>query len=513
MNVVKLLLRHGKSTPGRVAVDFEGDVWTYGRLYEEVVKCAALLKILGIEKGDRVALQLPKGMDFICLHLGIQFLGAVTLPLNPAYSSEEVEYFLGDSQSALYVTNSEIFARTKKGLENLEDLKIILTDDVSPTGLEPLKKMLSGITQANPEPCRVSENDISAICYTSGTTGKPKGAMISHKNLITNMGALQEIWRWTERDVLLHVLPLFHVHGLFVALHGALNSGCKTVMHGKFDPAKTWEDIERHRCTMLMAVPTIYYRLTKAWEMVRSDIRSMRVFISGSAPLPENLFHRFEEITGHRILERYGMTEAQMITSNPYEPEGRIPKSVGYPLPGVSLRVVDPEGKDVKPGDVGEVWVKGDNVFLGYWNNPEKTEETFHEGWLKSGDLGYQDPEDGMRLYLVGRAKELIISGGLNVYPKEVENVLEGHESVAQAAVVGLADPDLGEKVVAAVVLKGGVESFDEQKLIGYCRERLAPYKCPKKVFVVEDLPKNAMGKIQKSVLKEMLTEVATKSD
>ncbi|SFM79229.1 class I adenylate-forming enzyme family protein [Thermodesulforhabdus norvegica] len=505
MNVVNLLLQHGKSNSRRVAVDFEGDLWTYGRLYEEVLKCAALLKTLGIEKGDRIALQLPKGMDFICLHLGIQFLGAVTLPLNPAYSHEEIEYFLSDSQAALYITNSEIFERTKKGLENLEHLKIMLTDDISPGGLEPIKKELSRIPKPHTEPCRVSENDISAICYTSGTTGKPKGAMISHKNLISNMLALQKIWRWTERDVLLHVLPLFHVHGLFVALHGALNSGCKTVMHARFDPVRTWEDIEKHKCTMLMAVPTIYYRLVNVKEMVQCDISSMRVFISGSAPLLENLFNRFEEITGHRILERYGMTEAQMITSNPYEPERRIPKSVGYPLPGVSLRVVDPDGKDVKPGDVGEVWIKGDNVFLGYWNNPEKTGESFHEGWFKSGDLGYQDPDDGMRLYLVGRAKELIISGGLNVYPKEVENVLEEHESVAQAAVVGLADPDLGERVVAAVVLKAGVESIDEQKLISYCRERLAPYKCPKQVFMVEDLPKNAMGKVQKSALRRIL--------
>lgn len=505
MNVVNFLIQHGKSNPSKIAIDFENDIWTYGKLYHMIKKHALLLRKLGIRKGDRVALQLPKSLDFICLHLGVQYIGAITLPLNPGYSPEEIEYFLSDSQSAMYITNAEIFQRTKKSIERLEDLKILLTNDTSPTGFEPLGVELNKLSERDLELQKLSLDDISVICYTSGTTGKPKGAMISHRNLVSNMFALKKVWRWTENDVLLHVLPLFHVHGLFVALHGALNSGCKVIMHRKFDPVMTWDAIERHKCTMLMGVPTIYYRLVNTWEEVKSDISSMRVFISGSAPLLENLFHQFEEITGHRILERYGMTEAQMITSNPYEPERRIPKSVGYPLPGVQIRIVGPDATDVKPGDIGEVWVRGENVFLGYWNNIEKTKETFHDGWLKSGDLGYQDPDDEMRLYLVGRAKELIITGGYNVYPKEVENVLEEHVSVAEAAVVGIYDPDFGEKVVAAVVLKNHVSELDEEELINYCKGRLASYKCPKRIFPIEGLPKNAMGKIQKTELKKIL--------
>jgi malonyl-CoA/methylmalonyl-CoA synthetase len=252
-----------------------------------------------------------------------------------------------------------------------------------------------------------------------------------------------------------------------------------------------------------MAVPTVYHRLLNEWERIKPGLETMRVFISGSAPLSENLFHRFEATTGFRILERYGMTEAGMIASNPYDPLGRKPKSVGYPLPGVRVRVVSEDGKDVKPGDIGEVWIQGDNVFKGYWRMPEKTKESFEGGWFKTGDVGYQDPGDEGRLYLVGRARELIITGGYNVYPKEIENLLEKHGAIHEAAVVGIPDEDYGEKVTAVVVLKKDHGQTKPEEIMEFSRKHMAGYKCPKQVFIALELPRNAMGKIQKDVLQE----------
>jgi malonyl-CoA/methylmalonyl-CoA synthetase len=345
------------------------------------------------------------------------------------------------------------------------------------------------------------------IIYTSGTTGRSKGAMITHRNLVTNMTALEEAWEWTKRDRLLHVLPLFHVHGLSVALQGSLYIGSTLIMHEKFDPVRTWKTIAEEKCTMLMAIPTIYHRLVGECEKMKPDLRSMRVFISGSAPLSENLFHRFEEATTCRILERYGMTEAGMITSNPIDVPGRKAKSVGYPLPGVKVRIVTDKGVDVKPSDVGEVWIQGDNVFKGYWGMPDKTRESFEEGWFKTGDLGFQDRADKMRLYLVGRAKELIITGGYNVYPKEIENVLEKHKAVHEAAVIGLPDEEYGERVAAVVVLKKGEEPSSPAEIIGFCKEHLAGYKCPKQVYVIDQIPRNTMGKIQKNILQKKYSD------
>jgi malonyl-CoA/methylmalonyl-CoA synthetase len=325
--------------------------------------------------------------------------------------------------------------------------------------------------------------------------------MLSHRNLVSNMMALHELWQWSDRDVLLHVLPLFHVHGLFVALHGGLHAGATIIMHENFDPQRVWKTIEIQQCTILMGVPTMHQRLMNQWETMERlpDLSSMRLFISGSAPLLENQFLRFTRHTGFPILERYGMTEAGMIASNPVDPAGRKATSVGFPLPGVEIRIVDSDGRDVGPGDVGEVLIRGENVFKGYWGMPEKTRESFTEGWLRSGDLGYLDHDDGGRLYLVGRAKELIITGGYNVYPKEIENLLESHDGVREAAVVGMPDDDFGERVVAVVALEETTLRTTPQALIEFCKERLAGYKCPKEVFVTDSLPRNAMGKLQKN--------------
>lgn len=503
MNLAQALCQAFKKYPDKPAIIFEGRTYRFQEINEEVRKRALWLKKAGVRKGDRVALKLPKGMEFIFFHLAAMSVGAITLPLNPGYSNEETTYFLTDSKSSLFITETRGFEPLHKTLEGVEGLKTLLIDGEPPEGWGPISWELKDLGTEDPRTFPAWDDDVAMICYTAGTTGKSKGAMITHRNLVANMLALKKAWDWTEGDVLLHVLPLFHIHGLAVALHGGLHAGSTIIMHEKFDPQRTWKTLEKEKCTLLMGVPTIYHRLAKEWETTKPDLGSMRLFISGSAPLAEDLFRRFAAATGFRILERYGMTEAGMITSNPLDPQRRKPKSVGYPLPGVQIRLVSRKGTDVEPGEVGEVWIRGDSIFKGYWEMPEKTEECFVGGWLKSGDLGYQDPEDSLRLYLVGRAKEVIITGGYNVYPKEVENVLEQHEAIQEAAAIGLPDDDFGERVMAVVVIKKGHDPIASDSIIAFCKKHLASYKCPKEIFAVEQLPRNALGKIQKGVLQK----------
>ncbi|MGC8907788.1 MAG: AMP-binding protein [Desulfomonilaceae bacterium] len=508
MNLAKLLSLRAQSCGNKRAILFETTPYTYADLDVQVRRRASMLAALGVLPGDRVAIQLPKSMEFIFLELAVMSVGGVVLPLNVDYKADEVDYFLSDSESSLFITDSARRERARRVLSKLPRLEVLLVDDFAGEKRRTLRDELPKATPDFERSYPSGDDDPAMIIYTSGTTGRSKGAVLSHKNLIANTEALYRVWEWSERDVLLHVLPLFHVHGLFVALHGGLYAGATIIMHEKFDPLRTWQTIESERCTMLMGVPTIYQRLLHQWDMLerKPDLSSMRVFISGSAPLLENLFNRFEQATGFRILERYGMTEAGMIASNPIQPERRKARSVGYPLPGVEARIVSESGIDVAPGQVGEVWIRGDSVFKGYWKMPEKTRESFHEGWFKTGDLGFQDPEDLQRLYLVGRSKELIISGGYNVYPKEIEDVLETHEAVKEAAVVGVPDEDFGEKVVAFVALREDA-SASEADLITHCKERLAGYKCPKHIIQMDVLPRNAMGKLQKNVLQKSFLE------
>jgi malonyl-CoA/methylmalonyl-CoA synthetase len=503
MNLAQVLSEACKKYGDQRAVFFEGKKYTFGEIDEEVRKRALWLKGLGIQKGDRVALQLPKSMEFFFIHLGVLSIGAITLPLNPDYAPEEVHYYLSDSGASLFVTYGKGFERNRDLVKGIQGMRTFLVDGTSPDGLGPLTPAIEKVGGGDSRTYPAQDDDVAMFMYTSGTTGKSKGAMITHRNLVTNMTALKEVWKWTDRDKLLHVLPLIHVHGLCVALHGGIATGSTLIMHEKFDPKRTWKAIEEDQCTVFMAVPTLYHRLLSEWDHVKLDLSSMRVFISGSAPLSEPLFHRFEESTGFRILERYGMTEAGMITSNLMDVSGRKAKSVGYPLPGVRVRVVSDKGIDVKPGEVGEVWIRGNNVFKGYWGMPEKTRESFEEGWFKTGDVGYQDPSDNLRLYLVGRARELIITGGYNVYPKEIENVLEKHEAVHEAAVIGLPDEDYGERVTAVVVPKKDQTETSAEEILSYCKQHLAGYKCPKQVILVDQLPRNTMGKIQKDVLQK----------
>ncbi len=502
MNLARTISETARLCVDKRALIFPDSTYTYGQIDRTVQHYSGLLQRLGITKGDRVAVQLPKRVEFIFLELAIMSVGGVVLPLNFDYQAEEIEYYLSDSDSCLFFTDKQRFERSSRILKDLKDVLTIVVDPDDQTaclGLDSeLKKTNSEFERVYP----TSGEDIAAILYTSGTTGKPKGAMLSHKNLVSNMKSLHEIWEWSDKDVLLHVLPLFHVHGLFVALHGGLYAGATVIMQEKFDPIETWKTIEREKCTILMGVPTVYSRLLEHWEGMnpKPGLDSMRIFISGSAPLTETLFNRFEQLTGFRLLERYGMTEAVMVASNPVEVSARKSRSVGYPLPGVEIRIVSDSHENVAPGAIGEVWVQGDDVFKGYWKMPEKTADSFNDNWFMTGDLGYQDVTDGGRLYIVGRSKELIITGGYNVYPKEVEDVLEGHPSVKEAAIVGLPDQDFGERVTGFVVIKNEAEVTSDE-LIAFCQERLARYKCPKKVFMVDTLPINPMGKIQKNEL------------
>lgn len=512
MNLARKLSQTARKYSNKPSIIFEDVLYTFADVDNEVRRYSTVLKRFGVRAGDRVALQLPKRPEFVFLELAVMSVGAVVLPLNVDYKPDEVAYFLSDSGTTLFCADSERLSRAGHVLDRLQGLRSALvgpSDESEGTGQLRFSLELDTVGTEDERDYPTGGDDLAVICYTSGTTGRSKGAMLSHRNLVSNTTVLHELWQWTNRDVLIHVLPLFHVHGLFVALHGGLNAGAVIIMHEKFDPRRVWQTIETQRCTILMGVPTMYQRLMNEWEAIdkRPDLSSMRLFISGSAPLLENQFARFARLMGVPILERYGMTEAGMVTSNPVDPARRKATSVGFPLPGVEIRVVAADGRDAASGEVGEVLVRGDNVFKGYWGMPEKTRESFTDGWLRSGDLGYLDHDDGGRLYLVGRAKELIITGGYNVYPKEIENLLETHDGVREAAVLGVPDDDFGERVVAVVALHETTSRTTPAALIGYCRERLAGYKCPKKVFVMDSLPRNAMGKLQKNDLKKRLKE------
>ena len=495
MNLAQLISEIAAKYADKPAIIFAGKTWTYQEFDRQVQNYATSLDLLGLKKGDRVAIQLPKCIEFLFFHFAILSIGAISLPLNPDYRPEEIVYFLTDSGSSLFVTNSQLLSKVRSTIQDLTELKILLKEELLPPTEVILPKYPAG------------GDDIAMICYTSGTTGRCKGAAISHRNLIANMKALHKAWEWSDRDILLHVLPLFHVHGLNVAALGCLYAGATMIAFEKFEPRQVWETLALENCTLFMGVPTIYQRLINEWGKLESqtDLQKMRLFVCGSAPLSDQQFYQFENITGFRILERYGMTETGMNASNHIAPEHRKAKSVGFPLEGVEIRIVNSDGNNVAIAEIGEVWIRGANIFQGYWGMPDKTAESFTDGWFHTGDLGFQDPDDGNRLYLVGRAKELIITGGFNVYPKEIENVLESHESVKESAVVGLPDNDFGEKVVAAIALNEAINITPEE-LIAHCKIRLAAYKCPKQIFFVTELPRNAMGKIQKNILVQQVS-------
>jgi malonyl-CoA/methylmalonyl-CoA synthetase len=476
------LLQHGQ--PDKLAIRTDEASVTYRELTARIARAAGWLTERGVQHGDVVALQLPRSLAFLELHLAALGLGAATLPLNPAASDPEVAHAVTDAGARL---------------------AILLPDRVHAA---PGVQVVAADPQLRPALDRSAHHPLAAppdgdtpavLLYTSGTTGRPKGALLSHTNVRATVEALVDAWRWRHDDVLLHVLPLFHVHGLFVAQHAALRAGATTLWADRFDAAEALARIERDRVTVFMGVPTLYSRILALPDSVAPDLSSMRLFTSGSAPLPARDHRAFEARTGHRILERYGMTEVGIALSNPYEGERR-PGAVGHPVPGARVRVTDPEtGEPCAPGEVGELQISGPSVFAGYLNRPEHTARALVDGWMRSGDLGFVD-DDGY-FHIVGRRADLILSGGYNVYPAEVEAVLVEHPAVAEASVVGVPDPDLGERVVATVVAAAGPEPA-VLDLVQWCRDRLAPYKCPRAIRTATALPRNPLGKIVKAPLR-----------
>ena len=473
----------------------DGKIYSYCDMLERTAQYANALRALGVTVGDRVAVQLDKSSDVLFLYLACLRLGAVYLPLNSDYTISEVAYFLGDAKPILAVCteqNKQTFD-TVAADAGVKQVRVLNSDG---TGSLPT---LTAISSKSFSTAAMDKDDLAAILYTSGTTGRSKGAMLSHENLRSNALTLVKYWQFTEGDVLLHPLPIFHTHGLFVATNTVLLSSSSMMLLPKFDVAEMINQMPN--CSVMMGVPTHYLRLLAAKEFVKDVAQNMRLFISGSAPLSAETHKDFVERTGHAILERYGMTETNMITSNPYGGE-RKAGTVGFALPEVDVRIADPEtGKVLAQGDIGVIEVKGPNVFKGYWQMPDKTAAEFRaDGFFITGDLGQIDSRGYVSI--VGREKDLIISGGLNVYPAEIEAALDAVGGITESAVIGLPHPDFGEAVTAVVALESDV-NLSEQEIIDMVTADLAKFKVPKRVIFVGSLPRNTMGKIQKKAMRE----------
>lgn len=477
-------------------IEANGRSVTYAQLSESIDRYAAVLLALGVSAGDRITVQVEKSLASVYLYLATLKVGAVYNPLNTAYTATELDYFVTDAEPSLIVVPDLVRSVLAGPASKSASIRIeTLEADGSGTIAELAKGAAGTVGIAER-----AGDDLAALLYTSGTTGRSKGAMITHDNLSSNAATLSSYWGFSQNDVLLHALPIFHVHGLFVALHTALLNGVTILWHPKFDLESVLKELPR--ATVMMGVPTFYTRLLSSPHLTRATVGKMRLVISGSAPLLAETHIEFEARTGHKILERYGMTEAGMITSNPYHGGERVAGTVGYALPGIDLRLRDPEGRPVPQGEPGVLEVKGPNVFSGYWRNPEKTREDFRpDGYFITGDIATIAP-DG-RVAIVGRAKDLIISGGFNVYPKEIETEINALDGIEESAVIGCPHPDFGEGVVAVVTRTPGTGDLNEQQILAQLTGRLARFKLPKKVYVVEALPRNAMGKVQKAELRK----------
>ena len=475
-----------------------GRTWTYGDLFEFSGSLAQRLVDLGVEPGDRVAVQVEKSPEALMLYVACLRAGAVYLPLNTGYTLTELDYFIGDAEPKLVVVSPTSAANitplaTRHG-------GLVETLDEAGGGT-----LLSGLRPAGAfNDITRGPDDLAAILYTSGTTGRSKGAMLSHDNLLSNARALIAQWRFSDKDRLIHALPIFHTHGLFVATNVTMLSGASMDFLTKFDPKKILSLMASATC--LMGVPTFYTRLLQEEGLTREATANVRLFISGSAPLLAETHREFSARTGQAILERYGMTETNMNTSNPYDGD-RIAGTVGMPLPGVSVRIADPEtGAILATDEIGMIEIKGPNVFKGYWRMPEKTAAEFcPDGYFISGDLGKIDARG--YVHIVGRGKDLVISGGYNVYPKEIESEIDQIEGVVESAVIGVPHPDFGEGVTAIVVRTSG-SALSEAEIMSALTERLARYKQPKSVHFVPDLPRNTMGKVQKNVLRQTYNNI-----
>ncbi len=468
---------------------------TYEQFLLEIKTTARYLQDLGLKCEDRLVVQIRKSHHVLAIYGACVQLGIIFIPLNTSYTYSEVDYFLTDSQCKLFVCQPEMEKEIIQNDKEKQFTTKTITSDYEGSFFETIEKLtpLDFVEKRQ-------ENDVGAILYTSGTTGRSKGAMLTHKNLLSNAETLSNAWRFTERDVLLHALPIYHTHGLFVATNIVLITGCQMIFLSGF---KTKEVIKAlPDSTVMMGVPTFYTRLLKENQFSKQLVREMRLFISGSAPLLSETHKEFERITGHQILERYGMTETNMITSNPYDGL-RKAGTVGLALSDVSVRIVSLYGNDIlsKTNEIGVIEVRGPNVFLGYWQKPEKTKEEFRDdGFFVTGDMGYLDENN--YLTIVGRNKDLIITGGLNVYPKEIESIIDRIKEVEESAVIGVDHPDFGEGIIAVIIEKKD-KNVEISKLSEYLKENIASFKIPKKIIKKNSLPRNSMGKVQKNLLRD----------
>ncbi len=500
-NLYEILKSHFPENPDVPCLILpDGGEVGYGKLHQESARYAGLLVSLGVQLGDRVAVQVRKSPQAFFFYLGCLRAGAVYLPMNDAYQRHEIEYFLTDATPRVFVCRPQMRALADELAAKTGVVHVLELDDNG-------GGMLADWATTQPDDFTTISSagaDLAAILYTSGTTGRSKGAMLSHRNLASNAEVLHRYWGFRSGDVLLHMLPIFHVHGLFVATHCILMNGTPMFFEPRFDAKRALELLPK--ATVFMGVPTYYVRLLLEPGLTRELCANIRLFVSGSAPLLTETFDEFKVRTGHTILERYGMTEGNMFTSNPYDGERRR-GTVGFPLPGVSIRIVDDEKRPVGVSEIGQIQVKGENVFSGYWQMPEKTREEFtSDGYFKTGDLGKRD-NDGY-ISIVGRSKDLIITGGLNVYPKEIEEMIDAIPGVFESAVVGMPHPDFGEAVIAAVVRKDSEEgtALTDASIINALKGTLANFKVPKCVHFVDSLPRNSMGKVQKNILRQQCT-------
>jgi len=471
-------------------------LYTWRDLERGSAMIANLLDSLDLPPASRVAVQTDKSVEALMLYLAVLRSGHIYLPLNTAYQAGEIAYFVGNAEPAVVVCSSRNFGWVSKIAFQAGTARVYTLDDDRSGSLlarASFHRDEHKVALARPD-------DLAAIVYTSGTTGRSKGAMLSHGNLLSNARVLKDYWGWTKGDVLIHTLPIFHVHGLFVASHGALLNGSRMLWLSKFDARTVIARLPE--ATVFMGVPTLYVRMLAEPALDKAACRRMRLFISGSAPLLIETFGEWQRRSGHTILERYGMSETVMLTSNPYRPESaRRGGTVGFALPGVGVRVHDDKGRPLSAGEIGGIEVKGPNVFKGYWRMPEKTADEFTTDlWFKTGDVGQIDA-DGY-VSIVGRSKDLIISGGYNVYPAEIESHINEMIGVAESAVIGVPHPDFGEAVVAVVVGRAGA-TLDGGAITAELKAKIAHFKVPKRVFIANELPRNVMGKVQKNVLRE----------
>ncbi|MEK6983275.1 MAG: long-chain-fatty-acid--CoA ligase [Nanoarchaeota archaeon] len=498
MSISSLFKQTAQKLPDKVAIEFEEQRVTFNEIDSQANKVANAFRSLGISKGDRAAMFMPNSLELVYSLVGNFKNGSIVVPMNINFKEQEIHHILHDSGAKAIITDAERLPIVKNVLSKLPELKQIILVDGNEKDALNFNELVKKADDKEPN-VTIRDEDYSIIFYTSGTTGKPKGAALSQTNITSNLKALEQAWKWTKDDVFLLTLPLYHIHGIGVALCGSLYVGNFTILKKKFAAEEVLETIHKRKSTLFMGVPTMYFKLIEVDGLEKYDISSMRLFVSGSAALSRDLFYKLKKSFGHKVLERAGMSETMMNFSNPYDGE-RIPGSVGPCLPGVKVRITDKNYNDVAFNTEGEILLKGPNVFSGYWNKPNYNKHCFKDGWFITGDVGKID-ENGY-VYIIGRSKDVIISGGINIYPREIEDVIESMPQVKECAVIGVPDKEFGESVKAFVVLNGG-SKISEDDIINYCKEKLASFKKPKFVEFLDVLPKNTMGKIIKEELRK----------